>query len=68
MFTGYRELSSDEKEFIEGIKALAQTTSDAIDELKQKGSPDPYWLGIASSNLQVGFMALTRSIAKPESF
>lgn len=66
---GYRDLSQSEIDAMNRIKEKAQEVGDLIDSLKAKGADcDPRWLAIAATQLQQGFMALTRSVAKPDFF
>jgi hypothetical protein len=37
-------------------------------EDRGSGNPDPRWLAIGKTDLQKGFMAVIRAIAKPETF
>lgn len=64
---GYRTLSADEINQINAIKGLAAEVEIAVANLKESGA-DPRWLAIGVTDLQKGFMALTRSIAKPTGF
>ena len=69
--TGYRELSQDEIDLINSIKELAEEVGDAVDILERNEvglDIDGRWVAIAKTHLQQGFMALTRAVAKPESF
>lgn len=71
---GYRELSQTEIDLMNESKALAAQVGEFIDKLEntnvERGAvvADVGWLMTAKTDLQKGFMALTRSIAKPESF
>ena len=49
-------------------KNLASQVGDLTQELMDNDSLDKRWLSIAKTDLQKGFMSLTRSIARPESF
>ncbi len=77
--TGYRELSQAEIDLMNEIKA----TGTQLDELLKKvgdtqvritaehgtGDAEPFrWIAISKNHLQQGLMALTRAVAKPESF
>lgn len=75
--TGYRNLTQAEVNKINEIKALADQVGKLV--LSMDGPcqgigdegmyvPDQRWLNIARTQLQQGFMALTRSVAQPESF
>ncbi len=71
--TGYRELTNMEVDIINKIKDLAVNVGSVIegfesDESESAGYVDKRWLAIAKTDLQKGFMALTRSVAKPTTF
>ena len=71
---GYRDLSKAEIDLINRIKEHAESVRSLVVDLKTAEAllggiePDPRWLAIGVTHLQEGFMALTRAIAKPESF
>ena len=65
---GYRDLSQEEIDAMNKSKALANQVGDFIQELEKNGYVNKRWLAIAKTDLQKAFMALTRSIAKPETF
>jgi hypothetical protein len=78
--TGYRNLSSAELGLINEGKALAEQCGAYIAKLRQHpdrvrggGHPgeavlDQRWIAIGATDLQRGFMALTRGIAQPTTF
>lgn len=77
--TGYRELSPIEIELMNDIKAKAAEVGALVEMLAThhyttddgavtQDRPDQRWVAIGRTHLQEGFMALTRSIAKPTSF
>lgn len=69
--TGYRELGEDEIRQINEIKELAEQNWAVIEFLERNAAGldiDTRWLAIAKTQLQQGFMALVRAVAKPESF
>lgn len=79
--TGYRDLSQDEIDLMNEIKAKAEEVGALVHKLDMIGAevrkdgkpdepflPDYRWISIGRTHLQQGFMALVRSIAKPESF
>lgn len=77
LIKGYRDLSQGEIDAINKIKAKAEEVAALIHSFDGPVSgagnegqffPDPRWLAIAKTDLQKGFMFLTRSVAKPESF
>lgn len=63
---GYRDLSKSEIDTMNKIKEKAQEVGDLLESLRAKG--DDRWLVIAQTQLQQGFMALTRAVAKPDFF
>jgi hypothetical protein len=66
--TGYRELSQQEIDDMNAVKAMARDVGAMIDELEQNKGLDQRWVAIAKTHLQQGFMAATRAIAQPEFF
>ena len=71
---GYRDLSQDEINLMNEVKQKASEVEALINSLGAfhagtgNHAIDMRWVAIATTDLQKGFMALTRSIAKPESF
>jgi hypothetical protein len=67
---GYRELTQDEIDLMNEIKAFGVQVGEMILRIEIAGSAtaDPRWVGIAKTNLQQGLMALTRAVTKPEFF
>lgn len=78
---GYRELCQYEIDLMNEIKEKAAEVGELCDKLQShKGAiddngqtdpstaPDQRWVAIGKTDLQKGFMALTRSIAKPGFF
>lgn len=75
LIKGYRDLSKGEIDAMNSIKALAEEVGALCGSFNGPVSapdgsfyPDQRWLKIAETQLQQGFMALTRSIAKPTTF
>ena len=75
--TGYRELSQREIDLMNKIKATGEQVGELLKEMSYgnpgggdapEGVADARWFAIGRTHLQEGFMALTRSIAKPTSF
>jgi hypothetical protein len=67
---GYRELDQTEIDAMNKVKEMAEKVGELIAEF-DKLTPnqiDPRWLSIGRTQLQQGFMALTRSVAKPYFF
>lgn len=65
---GYRELSNDEIVLINQLKSLAEVVGEKVDEIHNMADSDKRWAAIARTDLQTGFMALIRAVAKPETF
>jgi len=71
---GYRDLSEEEISLMNEIKEKAEEVGELINKVQSQSqsssgvSADMRWSAIAKTTLQQGFMALVRSIAKPESF
>jgi hypothetical protein len=68
MIDGYRELTQDEIYTINDIKRLANEVGEVLDGFTRWEEADQRWVAIAKTDLQKGFMALVRSVAKPEGF
>lgn len=66
--TGYRDLTQEEIDLMNRVKVLANGCRNILEEIQADADPDMRWLAIGKTDLQKGFMAVTRSIAKPESF
>lgn len=65
---GYRELSQDEIDLMNEIKTKGAELGGLVDKLKAADGTDKRWVSIGATDLQTGLMALTRSVAKPDSF
>ena len=63
---GYRELSEEEIAQMNESKALENMVGEFVRKLRA-GEADKRWISIGVTDLQKGFMALTRSIAQPNS-
>lgn len=72
--TGYRDLTQDEIDLMNKVKDKAEEVRKLLSEIEGvhadigQHAIDMRWLNIGKTDLQKGFMALVRSIAKPESF
>lgn len=82
--SGYRDLSQAEIDLMNEIKAKADEVGALCAKLVATGAhvqslactppdssragADQRWVGIGKTHLQQGFMALVRSVAKPNSF
>ncbi len=65
---GYHELSQEEIDVMNEIKAKGAEVGALVEKLIAMDALDGRWLAIGRTHLQQGFMALTRSVAKPEFF
>ena len=72
---GYRDLAAEEIALMNEGKDLAQKVGAFIEKLEaaefaqtSDQTPDKRWLAIGKTDLQKGFMAVIRSIAKPTTF
>jgi len=72
---GYRDLSAEEIALMNEGKDLAQKVGAFIEKLEaaefaqtSDQTPDKRWLAIGKTDMQKGFMAVIRSIAKPTTF
>ena len=71
--TGYRQLTEKEAELMNLIKAKGNEVGALCNKLAAMAqddptSVDPRWVATGKTDLQKGFMSLTRAVAKPESF
>ena len=65
---GYRELSQEEIDLMNKIKAQGEQLSALISELQAISTIDGRWVAIGKTDLQIGIMALVRSVAQPTTF
>lgn len=75
---GYRDLSQVEIDLMNEIKTKGAEVGELVDKLDRLRHglqddntaiiPDGRWVSIGRTHLQQGFMALTRSVAKPTFF
>ena len=67
---GYRDFNESELIAINKIKELAEEVRLVVDSIGDSNeyAIDTRWQAIAKTDLQKGFMALVRCIAKPEGF
>lgn len=68
LLAGYRELSPEEVQLANLVKALAAEVGNAVDALRSNPTLDQRWVSLGASDLQKGFMALVRSITRPTTF
>ena len=65
---GYRELSQEEINLMNEVKEKGAELGELLSKLELIDSLDKRWIEIGKTDLQKGFMALTRSIAQPGFF
>lgn len=65
---GYRDLSQEEIDAMNSIKAEGERLKFLIEEMRENKTLDQKWISIAEVNLQQGIMAAVRAVAQPESF
>jgi hypothetical protein len=68
LIKGYRDLSQEEIAIMNDVKNKAEDIGKLIEILRGMNSIDQRWASIAQTDLQKGFMALIRSIARPTTF
>lgn len=66
--SGYRELTQQEVDAMNRIKAKAEEVGMLIDALRDAPGIDQRALAIAKTELQTGFMWAVRAVAQPEGF
>jgi len=66
--TGYRDLTEAEIEAMNRLKAIGNEVGELLDEVKDIPDIDQRWLSIGRTDIQKGFMAAIRSVARPETF
>jgi hypothetical protein len=66
--TGYRELTVEEIELMNEIKAQGENLRALLKKLQLRGDLDQRAVSIARTKLQEGIMWAVRSVAQPESF
>lgn len=65
---GYRDLTQAEIDAMNAVKEKAEEVGRLCDHLRSQEGLDQRWVSVGVTDLQKGFMALTRAIAKPETF
>ena len=66
--TGYRDLTEAEIALMNEGKALAQQVGEFVAKLRGTADLDQRWVSIGATELQQGFMAVIRGIARPTTF
>jgi len=65
---GYRELSQEEIDLMNEVKAKGVELGELVAKLRSNPDLDQRWVSIGATDFQTGLMALTRSIAQPTFF
>ena len=65
---GYRDLSQEELNLMNDIKAKGVELGELVQKLRSIETMDQRWISIGATDLQTGLMALTRGVAQPTSF
>lgn len=64
--SGYRDFDQNVVDTINTVKAAEKSVLELLAKIEEGADPDLRWSSIAKTDLQKGFMALVRSVAKPE--
>jgi len=65
---GYRDLTQEEIDAMNEVKEMGAKVQQLVDKLQANSELDQRWISIGRTQLQQGFMALTRGITKPGFF
>lgn len=67
---GYRELSQQEIDLMNEVKEKGAELGEVIARLEAltEDKPDMRWVSIGKTQIQLGLMAVTRGITKPDFF
>ena len=68
LIKGYRDLSQAEIDLMNEGKALAEKVGEFIGKIEAQPETDKRWAAIGKTQLQQGFMAAIRSVARPTTF
>ena len=68
MIDGYRELNPSEIQNINSIKKMSTEVGALVEAFTGFDGADQRWVSISKTDLQKGFMALVRAVAKPTTF
>jgi hypothetical protein len=66
--SGYRDLSQNEIDLMNKIKAKGSELGELVAELRAAQGLDQRWISIGATDLQTGIMALVRGVAQPTTF
>lgn len=62
---GYRRLTETEVEFINNLKTMEAAILSTVDAMKEGEEINQRWVSIGRTHIEQGFMALVRSVARP---
>lgn len=65
---GYRDLSQEEINLMNEAKELAEKVGALVSKINLLSETDKRWLAIGQTDLQKGFMAVIRAVARPSTF
>ena len=65
---GYRDLTQEEINLMNEVKAKGEELGDLIAKLRALPSNDTQWIDVGELQLKQGVMSLVRSVAQPTSF
>jgi len=65
---GYRDLSQEEIDLMNEIKAKGAELGELVEKLRAQSTLDQRWISIGATDLQTGLMALVRGVAQPTTF
>lgn len=65
---GYRDLSQEEINLMNEAKELAEKVGELVTKINLLPETDKRWSAIGQTDLQKGFMAVIRAVARPSTF
>ena len=65
---GYRDLSQEEIDLMNEAKELAEKVGELVTKINLLPETDKRWSSIGQTDLQKGFMAVIRAVARPSTF
>ena len=65
---GYRDLTQEEIDLMNEVKAKGEELGNLIAKLRALPSNDSQWIDVGELQLKQGVMSLVRSVAQPISF
>jgi hypothetical protein len=66
--SGYRDLSQEEIDLMNELKKAGNNVGTILEQVASIPNIDQRWLSIGRTDIQKGFMAAIRSIARPITF